>query len=116
MTEVRVELFDTGSSRPTGRFARRSASWRRADLPAYAAAVVHPVHGALVVDTGYSQHFLDQTRSLPESLYLLATPLVLPFPPSLAKAKLSSLGSPRSAPPPSTAWTWTQKAISAKAR
>lgn len=62
---------------------RRSASWARTDIPAYAAAIVHPGHGVLVVDTGYTQRFLTASERMPGRAHRWATPPVLPFPPAL---------------------------------
>ncbi|QDI05926.1 MBL fold metallo-hydrolase [Xanthomonas cerealis pv. cerealis] len=42
-----------------------------------AALLQHPVHGNLLFDTGYSQHFLDATAQLPERLYRVLTPVHL---------------------------------------
>lgn len=37
----------------------------------------HPVHGASLIDTGYSQHFLSATETFPERIYRWATPVTL---------------------------------------
>lgn len=83
MTQVHVELFDTGACRQSGHLMRRSASWARTDIPAYAAGIVHPGHGVLVVDTGYTRRFLTASERMPGRAHRWATPPVLPFPPAL---------------------------------
>ncbi len=43
-------------------------------FPALAFLIVHPAKGRVLFDTGYSPHFFEATRHLPERLYRVATP------------------------------------------
>lgn len=45
-----------------------------ARFPALAFLLVHPSHGAMLFDTGYSAHFFDATRNMPERLYRAVAP------------------------------------------
>lgn len=83
MTDVHVELFDTGSCRQSEHLMHRHASWRSVTIPSYAAAVVHPRAGVVVIDTGYAPRFLTATEHLPGRAHRWATPPVVPFPPAL---------------------------------
>lgn len=53
---------------------RRGGSWRMTRFPALTFLLRHPVHGAMLFDTGYSRHFFQATRRLPERLYRTITP------------------------------------------
>ena len=57
---------------------RRRGLWRIVDFPALALLIRHPSRGAILVDTGYSDHFHAATGPLPERLYRWATPVTLP--------------------------------------
>jgi glyoxylase-like metal-dependent hydrolase (beta-lactamase superfamily II) len=68
----------------TGRFAPMR-------FPSLFAVIVHPRHGVVLYDTGYSERFLDLTRRLPAALYSWVTPVTLP-PEQLAHRQLERLG------------------------
>jgi len=53
---------------------RRGGAWRMARFPALAFLIRHPVHGAVLFDTGYADHFFRATQHLPERLYRVVTP------------------------------------------
>lgn len=55
----------------------RGGSVRPAAYPAGFACIRHPSQGWILFDTGYSSRFLEQTRSLPYSLYRHLTPVRL---------------------------------------
>jgi glyoxylase-like metal-dependent hydrolase (beta-lactamase superfamily II) len=46
-------------------------------FPAMFALIEHPRFGALLFDTGYSFHFFEKTKTFPNKLYRLATPVTL---------------------------------------
>lgn len=56
---------------------RRGAGWRAQAFPSQAFRITHPRLGHLLFDTGYTRHFLDATRRLPECLYRMVTPVYL---------------------------------------
>src|SRR4051794_18292513 len=52
-------------------------SWRRIRFPAVFVYLEHPEHGGALIDTGYSPHFFEATRTFPERLYRWITPVRL---------------------------------------
>ncbi|MCA9093348.1 MAG: MBL fold metallo-hydrolase [Planctomycetaceae bacterium] len=60
-------------------FARLAGakSWKWIRFPAIFLYFEHPVHGASLIDTGYSSHFISETRSFPERFYRWLTPVNL---------------------------------------
>ena len=75
---VVVEPLIVGRCRHLERVVRRGGRWRIVDFPALALLIRHPSRGAVLVDTGYSDHFHDATAPFPERLYRWATPVTLP--------------------------------------
>ena len=75
---VVVEPLTVGRCRHLERVARRGGRWRIVDFPALALLIRHPNRGAILVDTGYSDHFHAATASFPERLYRWTTPVTLP--------------------------------------
>jgi glyoxylase-like metal-dependent hydrolase (beta-lactamase superfamily II) len=75
---VQFELLKVGSCRQLERIARNRGPWRTIEFPALVGLLKHPTRGYLLFDTGYSEYFCAATRSLPESLYRIATPHSLP--------------------------------------
>ena len=47
---------------------RRGGAWTMASFPALAFLLIHPSLGYLLLDTGYSPHFFEATRAMPERL------------------------------------------------
>ncbi|WP_369977126.1 MBL fold metallo-hydrolase [Xanthomonas bundabergensis] len=74
---LRWRLYEAGHCTHPERATRRGAALAPCQFPALAALLQHPVHGNLLFDTGYSQHFLDATARFPERLYRLLTPVHL---------------------------------------
>ncbi len=58
--------------------ALRGGTWRTSAFPALVGLIRHPAAGALLFDTGYSEHFIQATARLPERLYRWITPITLP--------------------------------------
>ncbi len=58
--------------------ALRGGAWRTGVFPALVGLIRHPDAGALLFDTGYSEHFARATARLPEKLYRWTTPVTLP--------------------------------------
>lgn len=54
----------------------KGGSIRPVQFPAGFACIIHPVHGAMLLDTGYSSRFFDETARLPNALYRYITPVV----------------------------------------
>jgi len=60
-------------------FARLAGapSWKWTRFYAFFVHFEHPVHGACLIDTGYSDHFFRATRWPPQRFYRWVTPVVL---------------------------------------
>lgn len=54
----------------------RGGSLRPVPFPAGFACILHPVHGPVLFDTGYSQRFFQETARLPNALYRYITPVI----------------------------------------
>lgn len=52
----------------------RGGSWRPCRFPAGFACFHHQQHGVILFDTGYSDHFMAETRRFPASLYARLLP------------------------------------------
>jgi len=74
---MRIEwrLLEAGFCTHPEVMVMRGGAWRPQQFPALVAVLRHPHHGRVLFDTGYSEHFLQATRALPESLYRSVTPV-----------------------------------------
>lgn len=54
----------------------RGGSLRSVAFPAGFACILHPEHGPVLFDTGYSQRFFEETAHLPSALYRYITPVI----------------------------------------
>ncbi|WP_353056713.1 MBL fold metallo-hydrolase [Paenibacillus polysaccharolyticus] len=54
----------------------RGGSFRPVRFPAGFACILHPDHGPILLDTGYSSRFFEETARLPNALYRHITPVV----------------------------------------
>ncbi|MGO4530561.1 MBL fold metallo-hydrolase [Paenibacillus sp. 2TAF8] len=54
----------------------RGGSLRAVPFPAGFACILHPDHGPILLDTGYSSRFFEETARLPNALYRHITPVV----------------------------------------
>jgi glyoxylase-like metal-dependent hydrolase (beta-lactamase superfamily II) len=53
----------------------RGGSFSQVPFPARFGILRHKSHGVILVDTGYSSHFFDETKTFPTSLYAKVTPV-----------------------------------------
>ncbi|MBD8871311.1 MBL fold metallo-hydrolase [Rhodanobacter sp. DHB23] len=74
MTHIEWRTYEAGHCMHPQCGTRRGGMWKMARFPALAFLLRHPAHGAMLFDTGYSRHFFDATRHLPERLYRTVTP------------------------------------------
>ncbi len=88
---VSIRLLQAGYCLQSEHLMLAGGAWRTVQFPALLALLVHPRHGAILYDTGYSQRFFSETRRWPYSLYARLTPVVL-RPEELAVAQLRRLG------------------------
>ena len=54
----------------------RGGALRSVPFPAGFACILHPEHGPVLFDTGYSQRFFEETARLPNALYRYITPVI----------------------------------------
>jgi len=85
MTTLDWRTYEAGHCLHPECSVRRGARWRMARFPALAFLIRHPRHGAVLFDTGYSEHFFSATAHLPERLYRAVTPPRLADGESLAR-------------------------------
>jgi hypothetical protein len=71
-------LLEVGRCRHLEAVALSGGRFRIVDFPALVVLIQHPSRGPILFDTGYADHFLDETRRFPERLYRLMTPPILP--------------------------------------
>lgn len=76
--EVTFHWLRVGHCKGPEAMARQGGRLRLVEFPSYVGALHHPAHGWTLFDTGYSQHFFDATRRLPELLYRTTLPVTLP--------------------------------------
>lgn len=71
-----LRFLDGGYCSQLARLAG-APSWKWIRFPAVFLYFEHPVHGASLIDTAYSSHFLSETRGFPERFYRWLTPVNL---------------------------------------
>lgn len=77
MTALEWRLYEAGHCTHPERATRRDGPLRACEFPALVALLRHPVHGWILFDTGYSEHFMAATQAFPERLYRWVTPVRL---------------------------------------
>ncbi|MCB1204323.1 MAG: MBL fold metallo-hydrolase [Verrucomicrobiae bacterium] len=75
---LRFDLLRVGHCGHPECIAMRGGRWNSVEFPALVGLIDHPREGLVLYDTGYSRHFHRATRSFPECLYRLVTPVSLP--------------------------------------
>ncbi len=76
-TRLKLTPLAVGFCRHCARVTRRGAPWYIHTFPSICFLIQHPVLGAILYDTGYSEHFMTATQSLPELGYRWVTPVTL---------------------------------------
>lgn len=72
---VRLRLMAAGYCTHPEWVTLRGGAWSSAVFPAGFAYVEHPQAGGLLIDTGYTSRFIEETSRLPFSLYRRLTPM-----------------------------------------
>lgn len=80
MVTVDLELLYTGYHRQIEGLLIRGGEWRRKRLHVPIALITHPDYGSVLVDTGYSAHFFEQTSKWPYRLFRWFVPAVVTKP------------------------------------
>ncbi|MFS0870228.1 MBL fold metallo-hydrolase [Paenibacillus xylanilyticus] len=75
-TRVELHLGAAGYCTHPEFLTLRGGSLRPVPFPAGFACIIHPVHGPMLLDTGYSSRFFKETAHLPNALYRHITPVV----------------------------------------
>jgi len=88
---VHFHLLKVGHCNHPECVAMRGGRWASVRFPALCGLLIHPAHGPILFDTGYSSHFMDATAPFPERLYRWTTPFTLP-PEETLLAQLGRLG------------------------
>lgn len=91
MIPISWKLFRSGWCRHLERVTLQGGRWKVVDFPALWALLEHPVHGPMVVDTGYAPRVLEACRKLPFWLYEKLTPMVIPAE-ETAECQLAAIG------------------------
>ncbi|GGR12543.1 MBL fold metallo-hydrolase [Deinococcus ruber] len=91
MTAVRVVPLSAGECLNVAALTERGAAWRVRAYPAGFALLLHPTHGPVLFDTGYSPRVRTLMRRWPGMLYGLITPVRLKAH-QTALARLARLG------------------------
>lgn len=74
---VKVKAYNWGRCTQLAKVACRSAPWKKETFWARVLLLEVPEVGRVLVDTGYSSHFFEATRSFPYKLYRALTPVKL---------------------------------------
>lgn len=77
MTGIEWRIYEAGHCTHPECATRRGAPLASIRYPALAFLLRHPTQGNILFDTGYSEHFVNATRHLPERLYRSVTPVHL---------------------------------------
>ena len=72
---IRIRLFSSGYCTANERHVHPKEASRTIRFYATWALIEHPALGNIVFDTGYSPRFFEATRSFPNRLYRLSTPV-----------------------------------------
>lgn len=91
MINVEFDWLKVGHCQHLECIAARGGRLGKIEFPALCGLIKHPVHGYALFDTGYSEHFFEATRHIPEAVYRWALPVNLPAEQTLT-AQLAAKG------------------------
>lgn len=77
MSQIRVSILNAGYCTCPEHLAIRRGKWHNIHFPAMFALLEHPHFGPMLFDTGYSFNFFKHTRTFPNRLYRILTPVTL---------------------------------------
>lgn len=75
MTQVKWTLLHGGYCTHPEKIVLPTGTWKPRIFPALFSLIEHPKEGPILFDTGYSSHFLTETRRFPYRLIRLITPV-----------------------------------------
>lgn len=76
MVNVEFELRTAGYCKQIEKITNNQKPFHSIAFPAHFAIIRHPGKGIILVDTGYSEHFLQETTPFPYSIYARVTPVI----------------------------------------
>ncbi len=91
MTRCKLTFHEAGSCVHPQHVVLRDWKFSKLRFPAMFAVLEHPTRGVVLYDTGYSEHFCQETERWPGRLYGIVTPVELP-PQASALAHLARRG------------------------
>ncbi|MGZ3672105.1 MAG: MBL fold metallo-hydrolase [Bdellovibrionota bacterium] len=74
-TQIRFHWLEGGHCRHMEKSTYREGSFKTRAYPSFFGVLEHPTEGLFLFDTGYSPRFEEATKSFPEKLYALMTPV-----------------------------------------
>ena len=72
---MKITILKAGYCSCPEHIAIKGGRWKNIRFPAMFALFEHPRFGAILYDTGYSYHFLEETEFLPNRIYRWLTPV-----------------------------------------
>lgn len=73
--QVKVHFYDGGYCMHPEFVAIKGGSHKNVQFAALCAVIIHPVLGPILYDTGYSEHFYNETKKMPFKIYAKVTPV-----------------------------------------
>ena len=74
---IAFDLLRVGSCQHPECIVMRGSRWKTGEFPALIGLLRHPTLGLILYDTGYAKRFQDATKTMPECLYRMVTPVRL---------------------------------------
>lgn len=75
MLNVELQLFSGGYCTNIDKIAIKDGKYRLVKFPAIFGLLKHPTFGYILFDTGYSEHFIKETKPFPFNIYAKTTPV-----------------------------------------
>jgi glyoxylase-like metal-dependent hydrolase (beta-lactamase superfamily II) len=72
---VKLSLHNAGYCTHQEKISIKDGNFKTIKFPAIYALIEHPTKGYMLVDTGYSSHFMTETKSFPFNIYKNLTPV-----------------------------------------
>lgn len=76
-TNVKFKVLKVGHCNHPECVAARGTGFKSVEFPALCFLIKHPSKGYILYDTGYENYFFEETKSFPNKLYALITPVSL---------------------------------------
>lgn len=73
-TGLQIKFFEAGYCVHPGFVVKPGSGIKPRAFPSAVALIKHPIQGHILFDTGYHEHFFNETRPFPERFYAWTTP------------------------------------------